>query len=75
MRVNTPCRSIQCPHAQCFDATSWFAMMEQTTTWLCPVCDKVLNVEELIIDGFAFLFLFNFFANAKVANVAISIGS
>lgn len=30
-------------------------MMEQTTTWLCPVCDKVLNVEELIIDGYAFL--------------------
>ncbi|KAF8530971.1 PINIT domain-containing protein [Gautieria morchelliformis] len=52
MRVNTPCRSIQCPHAQCFDATSWFSMMEQTTTWLCPVCDKVLNVEELIIDGY-----------------------
>ncbi|KAF8577886.1 hypothetical protein K439DRAFT_1654979 [Ramaria rubella] len=52
MRVNTPCRSIQCPHAQCFDATSWFSMMEQTTTWLCPVCDKLLNVEELIIDGY-----------------------
>lgn len=27
--------------------------MEQTTTWLCPVCEKALNPEELIIDGFA----------------------
>ncbi|KAF8525164.1 PINIT domain-containing protein, partial [Hysterangium stoloniferum] len=52
LRVDTPCRSIHCPHAQCFDATSWFAMMEQTTTWLCPVCDKVLVVEDLIIDGY-----------------------
>ncbi|KAG8694752.1 SUMO ligase siz1 [Ceratobasidium sp. 395] len=24
--------------------------MEQTTTWACPTCDKILNTEELIID-------------------------
>lgn len=52
MRVKTPCRSILCPHPQCFDATSWFSCMEQTTTWLCPVCEKVLNYEDLIIDGY-----------------------
>ena len=27
--------------------------MEQTTTWMCPVCEKVLNVEDLIVDGYA----------------------
>jgi len=26
--------------------------MEQTTTWLCPVCEKVLNPDDLIIDGY-----------------------
>lgn len=52
MRVKTPCRSILCPHPQCFDATSWFSCMEQTTTWLCPVCEKALNYEDLIIDGY-----------------------
>ncbi|KAG1784012.1 PINIT domain-containing protein [Suillus placidus] len=52
MRVATPCRSILCPHPQCFDATSWFSCMEQTTTWLCPVCEKALNFEDLIIDGY-----------------------
>jgi len=52
MRVNSPCRSILCVHPQCFDATSWFSMMEQTTTWLCPVCERVLNYEDLIIDGY-----------------------
>lgn len=51
MRVKTPCRSILCPHPQCFDADSWFSCMEQTTTWLCPVCEKALNFEDLIIDG------------------------
>lgn len=26
--------------------------MEQTTTWLCPICEKVLEPEELILDGY-----------------------
>ncbi|KNZ78554.1 E3 SUMO-protein ligase pli1 [Termitomyces sp. J132] len=41
--------SLKCP---CFDATSWFSVMEQTTTWLCPVCERVLNSKELIVDGY-----------------------
>ncbi|KAI0698443.1 PINIT domain-containing protein [Cerioporus squamosus] len=52
MRIQTPCRSSCCVHPQCFDAMSWFSVMEQTTTWMCPVCEKVLNVEDLIIDGY-----------------------
>ncbi|KAH7883534.1 PINIT domain-containing protein, partial [Phlebopus sp. FC_14] len=52
MRIQIPCRSAQCVHSQCFDATSWFSCMEQTTTWFCPVCEKVLNYDELIIDGY-----------------------
>jgi E3 SUMO-protein ligase PIAS1 len=52
MRIRTPCRSALCVHPQCFDATSWFSCMEQTTTWLCPVCEKALNADDLLIDGF-----------------------
>jgi len=51
-RITTPCRSSLCVHPQCFDATSWFSVMEQTTTWLCPVCEKVLKTEDLIVDGY-----------------------
>lgn len=51
MRINTPCRSEKCIHRQCFDATSWFSVMEQTTTYLCPICEHVLDWKELIIDG------------------------
>lgn len=51
MRISTPCRSALCVHSQCFDATSWFSMMEQTTTYLCPVCEKALNYDDLIVDG------------------------
>ncbi|KAF6766173.1 PINIT domain-containing protein [Ephemerocybe angulata] len=52
MRVNTPCRSSKCVHSQCFDATSWFSMMEQTTTYLCPTCERTLDHKDLIIDGY-----------------------
>ncbi|KAF9076232.1 PINIT domain-containing protein [Rhodocollybia butyracea] len=52
-RIVTPCRSSKCVHIQCFDATSWFSVNEQTTTWLCPVCEKTLDVNDLIIDGYS----------------------
>ncbi|KAJ3721454.1 PINIT domain-containing protein [Lentinula raphanica] len=51
-RISTPCRSSKCVHVQCFDATSWFSVNEQTTTWLCPVCERTLDVNDLIIDGY-----------------------
>ncbi|KDQ63528.1 hypothetical protein JAAARDRAFT_29547 [Jaapia argillacea MUCL 33604] len=51
-RISTPCRSDLCVHIQCFDATSFFSVMEQTTTWQCPVCEKVLNTDDLIVDGY-----------------------
>ncbi|KAF7348863.1 hypothetical protein MVEN_01406400 [Mycena venus] len=53
-RITTPSRSAKCTHSQCFDAGAWFAVMEQTTTWLCPVCENVLDWRELIVDGLFF---------------------
>jgi len=52
VRIAAPTRSSKCVHSQCFDATSWFSVMEQTTTWLCPVCEKVLDCKDLIVDGY-----------------------
>ncbi|KAF5313153.1 hypothetical protein D9619_003521 [Psilocybe cf. subviscida] len=52
VRISTPARSSKCVHPQCFDATSWFTMMEQTTTYLCPVCERVLDHKDLIVDGY-----------------------
>ncbi|KAH9950402.1 hypothetical protein B0H21DRAFT_723283 [Amylocystis lapponica] len=61
MRITTPCRSISCVHSQCFDAFSWYSVMEQTTTWLCPVCEKAYfdgilsetpeDVEDVIVEA------------------------
>ncbi|PFH54423.1 hypothetical protein AMATHDRAFT_51930 [Amanita thiersii Skay4041] len=52
VRISTPARSSKCVHSQCFDATSWYSVMEQTTTWLCPVCEKLLDCKDLIVDGY-----------------------
>ncbi|CAJ0825131.1 14118_t:CDS:2 [Entrophospora sp. SA101] len=51
-RINLPCRSIQCNHLQCFDVYSYFKMNEQTPTWTCPICHKILDSwEEIVVDG------------------------
>lgn len=52
-RISTPCRSSHCVHVQCFDALSWYSVNEQTTTWSCPVCERSINHEDLIVDGYA----------------------
>lgn len=50
-RIQTPTRSEKCVHPQCFDATSWYSVMEQTTTWLCPICERTLEPNDLFLDG------------------------
>lgn len=49
--IATPVRSEKCNHPSCFDAISWFSVNEQTSTWSCPICDKPINQEDLIVDG------------------------
>ncbi|KAG9027818.1 SUMO ligase siz1 [Tulasnella sp. JGI-2019a] len=51
-RIETPSRSSKCVHASCFDALSWYSMMEITSTWQCPICENTLNLEDIIVDGY-----------------------
>lgn len=47
-------------------------MMEQTTTWLCPICEKVLEPEELVLDGYVDRStFFRVHANRHVGTLAI----
>ena len=52
MRMVTPCRSSQCPHVQCFDALSFYSVNEQTPSWSCPVCNRIIKPDELMMDGY-----------------------
>ncbi|EGG03529.1 uncharacterized protein MELLADRAFT_90133 [Melampsora larici-populina 98AG31] len=51
-RIRLPIRSLQCTHLQCFDAEFFYSMMEQTPTWMCPVCNTKLNPQQLAVDGY-----------------------
>ncbi|KAI7895266.1 PINIT domain-containing protein [Mucor mucedo] len=52
-RIVTPIRSKSCNHLQCFDATTFLTMNEQTPTWSCPVCQRRIETwEDLIVDEF-----------------------
>ncbi|KAG0039773.1 SUMO ligase siz1 [Podila clonocystis] len=52
-RINIPCRSSYCHHLQCFDGITFFELNEQTPTWTCPVCSRVMHSwEEIVVDGY-----------------------
>ena len=50
LRMELPCRSTVCPHIQCFDATSFLQLQEQAPTWTCPICNRIINFEALVVD-------------------------
>lgn len=51
--MDTPIRSVHCPHLQCFDAAIFLSMMESTPTWACPVCNRAMQPDDLVHDGFS----------------------
>ncbi|CAO3570510.1 unnamed protein product [Mortierella alpina] len=52
-RITVPCRSSYCHHLQCFDAYTFFNLNEQTPTWTCPVCSRIMHSwEEIVVDGY-----------------------
>lgn len=52
-RITIPIRSSYCQHLQCFDAYTFFNLNEQTPTWTCPVCSRMMHSwEEIVVDGY-----------------------
>ncbi|CAO3596833.1 unnamed protein product [Absidia cylindrospora] len=52
-RIKTPSRSRKCQHLQCFDATTFLLMNQQTPTWCCPICNrKMESWEEVGVDEY-----------------------
>ncbi|CAL8124508.1 unnamed protein product [Orchesella dallaii] len=47
-----PCRATTCTHLQCFDAKQFLLLNEKKPTFICPVCDELLNIEDLRIDRY-----------------------
>lgn len=53
MRLVRPVRSSKCSHLQCFEAKWWIVGNEKHPQWLCPLCNRALRIDELIVDGFS----------------------
>ncbi|KAI8329400.1 PINIT domain-containing protein [Chlamydoabsidia padenii] len=52
-RIQTPSRSIHCQHLQCFDASTFLMMNQQTPTWCCPICNrKMESLDEVGVDEY-----------------------
>ncbi|KAI8977516.1 PINIT domain-containing protein [Mycotypha africana] len=52
-RIVTPIRSKACHHLQCFDASVYLTMNEQTPTWTCPVCYRAIEkFQDLFVDEY-----------------------
>ena len=50
-RLRMPGRSSECRHVQCFELESFLLMNEKKPTWTCPVCDRLLSFDTLVIDS------------------------
>ncbi|KAI6200281.1 CBN-GEI-17 protein [Aphelenchoides besseyi] len=50
--MNTPSRSRNCSHLQCFDLLNYLMMSEKRPTWKCPVCGKACPYNSLVVDRY-----------------------
>ena len=52
-RISLPVRSVYCDHIECFDALSFLMLQQQATTWVCPICNKSLQFNDLAVDEYS----------------------
>ncbi|KNC75789.1 hypothetical protein SARC_11693, partial [Sphaeroforma arctica JP610] len=51
IRMQYPARGKNCPHIQCFDARIYISMNERRPAWMCPVCNRKVPYDDLVVDG------------------------
>ncbi|KAK2667827.1 Zinc finger, RING/FYVE/PHD-type [Fusarium oxysporum f. sp. vasinfectum] len=51
-RLELPCRGLDCKHLQCFDATTYIQLQEQSSQWECPICYIYVPFDVLAVDGY-----------------------
>lgn len=51
-RINTPSRSKNCKHTQCFDLETYLEMNLDIPQWRCGICNTHAPYEDIIVDQF-----------------------
>uniref|UniRef100_A0A0M3IXS7 SP-RING-type domain-containing protein n=1 Tax=Ascaris lumbricoides TaxID=6252 RepID=A0A0M3IXS7_ASCLU len=52
-RIVTPAKGSECSHLKCFDLMLFLKMNEKSPTWKCPICDKAVPYNKIIVDGYS----------------------
>jgi len=55
-RLATPAKGAFCTHQQCFDLMNYLSMNARTPNWTCPICNKALAMDQLIVDVYEAFF-------------------
>lgn len=56
-RIALPARGRDCKHIQCFDLEAYLALNCERGNWRCPVCNKPVLTEDLVIDQYMWAIL------------------
>jgi len=49
-RMQYPAKGRNCTHLQCFDGSAYISLNEKKPMWNCPVCNKCLYYDDLLLD-------------------------
>lgn len=50
--IEIPVRSKECKHIQCFDLETYLLMNQTDPSWNCPVCNKHVPHDRLVVDQY-----------------------
>jgi len=50
--IETPVKSKQCAHVQCFDLESFLLFNKNSTQWECPICGNDASTDNLVVDEY-----------------------
>ena len=60
MRLQLPCRATTCSQLECFDALLFLQLnFRNTIPWPCPVCDKNIMFDDLVVDRYFFNIIYS----------------
>ncbi|XP_065202298.1 E3 SUMO-protein ligase PIAS4-like isoform X2 [Planococcus citri] len=51
-RMMYPAKGKNCTHLQCFDGGAYISLNEKKPMWMCPVCNRELYFDDLLIDQY-----------------------
>jgi len=69
-RMEIPCRGINCTHIDCFDKNGFFRYNRRRLEWKCPICQKPIKDDQLVVDGFFVNVLAKVFSSCKFIQIA-----